>query len=152
MVFAPAAWAVVVGVAPAFIRTSAHSVCGIAVAASQARLRILAFWAVWILAAQFLDLFYIIMPTEWLNHKPAGVDLKDLASSRFDVYQISPALADFTHRITFPLSPMGLLITLSCFIGMAGIYVAFTMAMLRRHAVVPLKDPRLHESLVFENM
>ncbi len=116
------------------------------------RLNIFAFWAVWILAAQFLDLFYIIMPNEWVKHAPGNLPVHDLLNTRFDIYHLKPEFASFMDRISFPVTPMGLLITISCFAGMAGIYVASTMVMLRGQAIVPVKDPKLTESLGFENV
>ena len=69
-----------------------------------------------------------------------------------DIYTLNPMHAAFVERINFPLQPMSVLITVLCFIGMAGLYVFSTMMFLRGTALVPLKDPRLMESLSFENV
>jgi hypothetical protein len=116
------------------------------------RLQIFAFWAFWILAANFIDLFYIIMPNEWVKKTPGGVPVKDLLASRHDVYSLSPKFAAFMDTVSYPLQAIPLVITISCFLGMAGLYVAFTMVNLRGKSIVPLKDPRLQESLAFENV
>ena len=43
------------------------------------------------------------------------------------------------------------LLDVLCFLGMNGVYSAFLLLRLRRHSVIPEKDPRLEESLAFEN-
>jgi len=43
------------------------------------------------------------------------------------------------------------LLDVLCFLGMNGIYSAALLLRLRRHSVIPEKDPRLEESLAFEN-
>ena len=43
------------------------------------------------------------------------------------------------------------LLDLLCFLGMNGIYAAALLLRLRRHSVIAEKDPRLEESLAFEN-
>ena len=125
------------------------------------RLGILKFWALWILAAQFIDLFYVIMPNEWVKHIPdlgkneggEAFGLNDILASRFDVYHLKPEYQDFmTQHVALPLSPLGLLITLSCFVGIGGLYLAATAFNLKGNALVPVKDPRLTESLSFENI
>jgi hypothetical protein len=75
----------------------------------------LVFWAIWLLAFHWLDLYWLIMPE--LDGK--------------------------LH--------MGL-IELACFVGIGGIYLAALLRIALRHSVRPLADPRLHESLVFENI
>jgi hypothetical protein len=40
----------------------------------------------------------------------------------------------------------------ACFVGIGGLFVAVTILRLRRHALIPLRDPRLLESLTFENV
>ncbi|MGD8453873.1 MAG: quinol:cytochrome C oxidoreductase [Phycisphaerae bacterium] len=41
---------------------------------------------------------------------------------------------------------------LACFVGIGGLCVAAAVCALRRHALLPESDPRLHESLTFENV
>lgn len=38
-----------------------------------------------------------------------------------------------------------------CFVGICGLFVAWLFALLKKHALVPVKDPLLPESLAFEN-
>jgi hypothetical protein len=44
------------------------------------------------------------------------------------------------------------LMDLACFVGVGGLFVAAAVAVLRRHALIPERDPRLIESLTFENV
>lgn len=46
----------------------------------------------------------------------------------------------------------GIWLDLLTFIGMGGILLALTINRLRHHSLIPEKDPRLHESLAFENV
>ncbi|MBK8480414.1 MAG: quinol:cytochrome C oxidoreductase [Proteobacteria bacterium] len=43
------------------------------------------------------------------------------------------------------------LLDLTAFLGIGGLFVAFFLRQLQRHALVPMRDPRLAESLAFEN-
>jgi hypothetical protein len=43
-------------------------------------------------------------------------------------------------------------IDLCLLVGMGGLYLAGLLAVAGRYALVPLKDPRLGESLAFENV
>lgn len=44
------------------------------------------------------------------------------------------------------------LIDLTAFLGVGGVFLAVFGALLRRHALVPIKDPRLPESVSFQNV
>lgn len=48
-------------------------------------------------------------------------------------------------------SPTPGLLDVTCFLGVGGLFVAGVAYRLRRHALVPERDPRLRESLAFEN-
>lgn len=74
----------------------------------------LAFWAVWMLGVEYLDLF-------WLIH-PDG----------------SPEV---------PFTPIHVLAA----IGMLGVFVGFVARKARGYNLVPTKDPKLGDSLAFEN-
>jgi hypothetical protein len=43
------------------------------------------------------------------------------------------------------------LLDVLCFLGLNGVWSAGVVWRLKRHAVIPEKDPRLEESLAFEN-
>ncbi|MCG3195841.1 MAG: hypothetical protein GHCLOJNM_00310 [bacterium] len=89
---------------------------------SKRRLRLLTPWAVWVLAMHWLDLYWLAMPEYWLRVEGAPVG-------------------------TIPFS----LLDLSTFLGIGGIWVAVLALWLRDHSLIPEGDPRLAESLAFEN-
>jgi hypothetical protein len=126
--------------------------------------RILAFWAVWSLCACALDQFWLIIPNQWINRIPAVVTgdshtamplqaaLPEIAESQHNIYNLKPQFADFAAQVNFPLQVEPLLLTALCFIGIGGLYLFSTMLALRNRPLVPLKDPRLQDSLAFENI
>lgn len=78
------------------------------------RRKILAFWAVWIIVAQWINLYWVVMP-------------------------------EFSHSFTISL------MDLTGFIGVGGIWLAGITKLATGASLVPVKDPRLGESLRFEN-
>lgn len=76
--------------------------------------KLLAFWAVWIIVAQWLNLYWVIMPQ---------------------------------YSAGFTFGPM----EVTCLIGLGGIWLAGVAWLAGGNSLVPLKDPRLDESLRFEN-
>jgi hypothetical protein len=81
----------------------------------------LAFWSVWLLAMHWLDLYWLIMP--------------------------SLSVRTGTHATTLPFGPVDVCL----FLGIGGIYVAGIIHVAGKHPLLPLADPRLEESLAFEN-
>jgi hypothetical protein len=79
------------------------------------RKRLLVFWAIWMLAFHWLDLFWLIMP-------------------------------EFDGGVHFGI------LEILCFIGICGVFLAGTLRIALRHNLRPLADPRLPESLAFENI
>jgi hypothetical protein len=79
----------------------------------------LMFWAVWVIVAEFVDMFWLIQPP--------------LAEQR-GIVEIRPDLFD-----------------VACLVGVAGVFLAVLGWSLNRAALVPMKDPRLEESLNHEN-
>jgi hypothetical protein len=75
---------------------------------------LLGFWAVWIVVAQWLNVYWVVMP-------------------------------EFSRSFVF--SPMDV----ALFLGMGGVWVAAITRLAMGASLVPLKDPRLDESLRFEN-
>jgi len=119
---------------------------------------VLAFWAVWSLAACALDVCWLVLPSQWINRVPemAGDErmllpgaLAKLADTH-DIYKV--ANPDFAQAVNFPLTPLPLAITALCFVGLGGLYVFSTMLALRGKPLVPVRDPRLNEALAFENI
>ena len=88
-------------------RRGAYAVLG-------AKLALLAFWAFWIIGAQWLNLYWVVMP-------------------------------EFSD--SFVISAMDL----ACFVGIGGIWLAGITRLAMRHSLVPTRDPRLENSLRFEN-
>jgi hypothetical protein len=76
---------------------------------------LLGFWAVWLLAFHWLDMYWLVMP--------------NLDADRL------------------PLGP----IDLCLLVGIGGLYLAGVLTAAGDRPLVPLKDPRLGESLAFEN-
>ena len=76
--------------------------------------KILAFWAVWIIVAQWINLYWVVMP-------------------------------EFSHSFTISL------MDLTGFLGVGGIWFAGITKLATGASLVPIKDPRLDESLRFEN-
>jgi hypothetical protein len=86
------------------------------------RIYLLAPWAVWILVMHWLDLYWLVMPEyDW------GVE------------------GTVTGQVPFHL------LDVTTFLGIGGLYVAGIVYWLKDHSLVPVGDPRLKESLTFEN-
>ncbi len=86
---------------------------------------LMCFWGVWLLAAHYLDLFWLIMP------ETGGV--------------VTEALVD-------PLGGgMGIVVCLLTVFGMLGIYLGGALWRGVDVPALPIGDPRLPESLAFEN-
>jgi len=85
------------------------------------KLGTLVFAAVWMLAIHWFDIFWLVMPEYTVKHAELNG--------------------------TVPLHFLDALV----FLGMGGLFVAGTVQWLRNHALIPEKDPRLAESLAFEN-
>jgi len=76
--------------------------------------KMLAFWAFWIIAAQWVNLYWVVMP-QFSDH--------------------------------FVFSPMDV----TGFLGIGGLWLAVVTRLAMGASLVPLKDPRLDDSLRFEN-
>jgi hypothetical protein len=88
--------------------------------------KVLVAWALWLLAMEYLDLYWLIMPSGALQHGPEG------------------------HMVVAHGPRFGLL-EISLWVGMAGIFLVQFVLRAKRYPLRPLKDPRLEESLAFEN-
>jgi len=78
------------------------------------RRKVLAFWACWIIVAQWINLYWVVMP-------------------------------EFSETFTISL------MDLTAFIGVGGIWLAAVTKLATGASLVPVKDPRLDDSLRFEN-
>jgi hypothetical protein len=123
-------------------------------------LRVFTFWAVWLLAAHLLDLFWLIMPNLYIREIPAAVGepgapladvLKKLLASNQSVYELSPQYGSFMTSLNAPLQPASLAMLAGLVVGLGGLYLVSTAWSLRGAALLPARDPRLAASLAFEN-
>ncbi len=81
--------------------------------------------ASWILTMEFVDMFWLIQPVLAHHH----------------------ALESGDHHMTVHIGALDAL----CLLGMAGVFLAAFGWALGRKALVPVKDPRIIESIKFEN-
>jgi len=81
--------------------------------------RTLAFWCVWIIVAEFIDMYWLV--------QPALAHTRGIEQIRIDLYDITTL------------------------VGVGGVLAAIITWGLVKHALVPLKDPRLEESINHEN-
>jgi hypothetical protein len=94
----------------------------------------LLFVAVWMLAFAWIDIYWLAMPE--IPH--------DLGAAK-TYNEIAAKYADESAGLLDPLNYAVLL-------GMIGLFVAATVQSLRSRSLVPTHDPRLAESLAFENI
>jgi hypothetical protein len=95
--------------------------------------------AVWMLALHWLDLYWLIMPEipAQLSDPNLGLrTLSDLARAT------TPADVNYGWK----------LYDFTWLIGLLGLFIAGTVRAVRDQELIPVRDPRLHESLAFENM
>lgn len=82
----------------------------------------LVFWAIWILVFHFVDMVWIVMPEYAIN------------------------LKDHPGRFTFGLPEVAALV------GIGGIFIGAVVWRLSAAPLRPVRDPRLNEALVFQNI
>lgn len=93
----------------------------------------LTFWCVWVLFMHAVDLYIYIMPR--------------LTHDAVHAAEAAGASAEQLAAIGLPLS----LVDLACFVGVGGFAGATLLATAAGVALVPHRDPRLHEALAFHN-
>lgn len=94
----------------------------------------LALGAAWMLAFAWVDVYYLVMP-----EIPHGLD-------QYATYnQLAEKFADTSTHLADPLN-------WTMLIGMFSLLMAGTAAAARRHPLVAKRDPRLADSLHFQNM
>ena len=117
---------------------------------------VLAFWAVWSLAACAVDMCWMVLPAQWINRvgevAGTGENLPQALAKVSDLHNVYGVKGDeLAAAIQFPLTAGPMLVTALCFVGIGGLYIGSTMMALRGKPLVPVADPRLNESLAFEN-
>ena len=95
--------------------------CGLLSRHAKRRKWSLLFWAVWLLAMHWIDLYYLVMPS--LSVPTGG------------------------HPAALPFGA----IDICLFLGIGGVYLAGLVDTAGQHPLLPVADPRLRESLAFEN-
>ena len=116
-------------------------------------LPLFAFWLVWLLVAHAFDLFWLIMPNMFVRQIPASAlpeAFKTILQSQQSVYQLSQGSA-LIDAVKAPLQPAAIATVVGLLIAMGGLFLANTAWLLKGAALVPVKDPRLNESLNFHN-
>ncbi len=88
--------------------------CGLISRYAKRNRKMLAFWAFWLIVAQWINLYWVVMP-------------------------------EFSDSFVF--SPMDV----TGFLGVGGIWFAAVTRLAMGHSLVPTRDPRLENSLRFEN-
>ncbi|MGC9259074.1 MAG: hypothetical protein ACP5I8_03210 [Phycisphaerae bacterium] len=106
---------------------------------------LLAFWCVWLLFFGYLDIFWQVQPLVWVNTH-AGLAA---VAGNHDPYRLVGAVEKIVWK---PLQPMALALDVLCLVGIGGLWVAHTFYLLRRSALMPIRDPNLAEGLALENM
>ena len=89
----------------------------------------------WMLLMHFVDMYWLVMPKiphEALANATSFADLQNSVTAAELGY--GPHLLDLT-----------------CLVGLGGILVYFTLRRMAHSALIPIQDPRLEESLAFEN-
>lgn len=90
---------------------------------------------------------FLLLISRYVKRRPvllAGVGVYMVLMTWLDIYwlvmpEFSPGVARFG------------LMDILCFMGLTGVYSLVLALMLRRHSLIPVGDPRLNESLAFEN-
>jgi hypothetical protein len=125
---------------------------------SKRALPVFTFWLIWLLMAHAYDLFWLIMPNTYIRGMPALAKadalpdaFKTLLESQQSVYQLSPACQAFVESVKAPLAPAAIATVAGLLLFMGGLYAANTARLLSGARLVPVKDPRLDESLSFHN-
>ena len=111
-----------------------------------------AFWLVWLLVAHAFDLFWLIVPSTFSRSgRPSCRAVQDAAGVSAVGLSACPAQAEFMEVSVAPLRPAALATVVGLLVAMGGLYLVSTAWFLSKAALVPVKDPRLNESLSFHN-
>lgn len=89
----------------------------------------LQFWAVWLLVFHWIDVYWVVMP-------------------QLSVDNMAITAAREAEEVLLLFGP----IEVATFVAVAGVVLWSAAGRLGRHSLIPAKDPRLKESLAFENL
>ena len=118
------------------------------------RLPLFAFWLVWLLVAHAFDLFWLIMPNIFvrqIGRRHAAGGLQDDPAVAAIGLSTQPGFVVLIDAVKAPLQPAAIATVVGLLIAMGGLFLANTAWLLKGAALVPVKDPRLNESLNFHN-
>lgn len=103
----------------------------------------------WMLFMQFIDVYWLAMPNvpEAIHHATSYRQLAQEISANMAIGRGNPG---FNPALDCGYGWSAL--DLTCVVGLAGMLAAGTARRLSGCALIPERDPRLHESLAFENM
>jgi hypothetical protein len=106
----------------------------------------LAIGAAWMLFVHFIDIFWLVMPAV------PGELIATAASYEQLVATFRTGLDPVTGMTFNELYGLHWrIVDVACLLGMAGLFIGGTAWGLREKSLVPVRDPRLGESLAFEN-
>lgn len=95
----------------------------------------MAFWAAYILVMHFVDIYWIVMPEarHLTNSFVPDFGTAGIGSANFG-------------------GPIGIIASLACVIGMSALVLGLFLKVAGGNRLVPVRDPRLQESISFENI
>jgi hypothetical protein len=99
---------------------------------------LLAIMAVWMLLFHYVDMVWLVQP----GLRTGSIEGMTLYS------ELTAAVADGSVDVGFRPRP----VDLACLIGLSCLFAAMTLRRLGQCCAIPVGDPRLAESLAFENM
>jgi len=103
--------------------------------------------AMWMLLMHALDMYWLVMPeippyAMWDAAGESFTQLKVLANEAMTASEPTYEYTGFEPH----------LLDLTCLVGLGGFFIFATVRRLAAASLYPLQDPRLHESLAFENV
>ena len=103
--------------------------------------------SIFLAVGHFVVPFFFLMPRT-IKRKPGLLLIGAIWMLVVHFVDIFWLVMPVFHKEDAVFTPIDLL----CIVGVGGLFVASASLLLKRHALVPVKDPRLPESLSFENI